>query len=315
MVDLKVYKPVSATFAATAAGAGTFPAPVGVGSPVSLTASTVGVMFTTFASSDGTVILSVIADNAAAPATPVGSMVEGVFVSPLPVYTSGDAAVFHTDARGRLIVALSNPSGSATVDIDTDDSPAPSNPSGIWTLLLYDATLPTYADGDAAAMHADSRGRMLVSLINPTSGNTIDVNTDEDAAPTNPTGIWTLALFDTTLPTYTNGDAAVLHSSVNGELLTLERPPGTSAITSVAAAVASTSLLAANTTRRGAMIFNDSASANLYVKLGSTASLTSFTALVPPSGYYELPYPVYTGTIDGIWDAAVGDARITELTV
>ena len=315
MVDLKVYKPVSATFAATAAGAGAFPAPVGVGSPVSLTASTVGVMFTTFASSDGVSILSVIADNAAAPSPAIGSMIEGVFVTPLPVYASGDAAVFHTDARGRLIVALSNPGGTATVDIDTDDSPAPVNPSGIWTMLLYDASLPTYADGDATAMHADSRGRMLFSLINPSTGATVDVDTDEAAATVNPTGIWAMSLYDTTLPTYTNGDAAVLHSSVNGELLTLERLPSASAITSVAAAAVSTSLLVSNVDRRGAMIFNDSASASLYVKLGATASLTSFTALVPPSGYYELPSPVYTGVIDGIWSAAVGDARITELTV
>jgi hypothetical protein len=257
MVDLKVYKPVSATFAATAASAGAFPAPVGVGAPVSLTASTVGVMFTTFASSDGTVVLSVIADNAAAPATPVGSMIEGVYVTPLPTYASGDAAVMHMDSRGRVIVSISNPGTGASIDVDTDDSAAPANPTGIWVMSLYDATLPTYTTGDAAALHA----------------------------------------------------------SINGELLTLERPPGTSAVTSVAAAVVNTSLLAADTTRRGAMIFNDSASANLYVKLGSTASLTSFTALVPPSGYYELPYPVYTGAIDGIWDAAVGDARITELTV
>jgi len=315
MVDLKLYKPVSATFAATAAAAGAFPAPVGVGSPVSLTASTVGVMFTTFASSDGVSILSVIADNAAAPGTPVGSMIEGVFVTPLPIYASGDAAVFHTDARGRLIVALSNPGGTATVDIDTDDSPAPTNPSGLWTMLLYDASLPTYADGDATAMHADSRGRQLVSLINPTSGATVDVDTDQVTATIIPSGIWIMSAYNATLPTYTDGDAATTHSSINGELLTLERKPGTSAVTSVAAAAASTSLLVSNTARRGATIFNDSATANLYIKLGATASLTSFTVKITFGGYYELPYPAYTGAIDGIWDAAVGSARITELTV
>ena len=315
MVDLKVYKPVSASFAATAAAAGTFPAPVAVGAPVSLTASTVGVMFTTFASSDGVSILSVISDNAVAPATPVGSMIEGVFLLPLPIYASGDAAVAHMDSRGRLIVSLSNPGSGSTVDVDTDDTAAPANPSGIWTLLLHDASLPTYADGDAAAMHADSRGRMLVSLINPTSGATVDVDTDEATGTVNPSGIWVMSLFDTTLPTYTNGDAAVMHASVNGELLTLERKPDTSAVTSVAAAAASVSLLAANPSRRGATFFNDSASANLFVKLGTTASATSFTVMVPPSGYYEVPSPAYTGAIDGIWSAAVGAARITELTV
>ena len=257
MVDTKYLKPVSATFSATAAAAGSFPAPVVVGAPVSLTASTVGVLFTVMASSDGVSVLSIIADNAAAPGTPVGLMTEGVYVTPLPSYTSGDASVFHMDSRGRLIVSLVNPGSGGSIDVDQDDSPAPTNPTGIWTLALYDASLPTYTDGDAAALHA----------------------------------------------------------SVNGELLTLERLPGTSSVTSVAATVASTTLLSANTNRRGAMVFNDSASAVLYLKLGTSASTTSYTVQIPPNNYYELPSPVYTGTIDGIWDAAVGDARITELTV
>lgn len=257
MVDFKVFKPVSSTSSGVAATVGFFPTPVGVGASSSITTSTVGVQFTVLAAADGSAVLSVVADNAPAPAPAVGTMIEGVFVTPLPVYTSGDASVAHMDVRGRLIVSLTNPGSGSSVDVDTDDSPAPANPSGIWTMLLYDASLPTYADGDATALHA----------------------------------------------------------SINGELLTLERKPGTSAVTSVAAAVASTSLLASNTSRRGATFYNDSASASLYIKLGATASLTSFTVLVPPSGYYEVPSPVYTGAIDGIWDAAVGDARITELTV
>lgn len=257
MVDVKFYKPVSASFAATAAAAGSFPAPVAPGAPVSLTASTVGVMFTVIASSDGTNVLSVIADNAAAPATPVGIMVEAHYVNPLPTYASGDASVLHTDSRGRLMVALTNTSGGLTIDIDQDGSPGPTNPTGIWTLMLYDATLPTYTDGDAVAFH----------------------------------------------------------SSANGELLTLERKPGTSGVTSVAAAAVNTTLLAANTDRRGATVFNDSASAILYLKLGATASTTSYTVQIPPNNYYELPSPVYTGVIDGIWSAAVGNARVTELTI
>lgn len=315
MVDTKYYKPVSASFAATAAAVGSFPAPVVAGTPVSLTASTVGVQFSTLANSDGAYIISIIGDNAAAPATPVGLMIEGVFVTPLPTYGSGDAAVAHMDSRGRLIVSLTNPGSGATVDVDQDDTPAPANPSGIWTMLLYDASLPTYADGDATAMHADDRGRMLVSLINPTTGATIEVDQDGTTASTNPTGVWTVGMYDATLPTYSDGDAAIMHTSENGELLTLERLPGTSSVSSVAASAVNQTLIAANTARRGAMVFNDSATATLFLKLGATASATSYTVQIPPNNYYELPSPVYTGRIDGIWSAAVGDARITELTV
>lgn len=88
-----------------------------------------------------------------------------------------------------------------------------------------------------------------------------------------------------------------------------------SALTNVGASVTSVSLLAANTARRGATVYNDSASAYLYVKHGATASLTSFTTRVRPFGTYELPGPaVWRGAVDGIWSAAVGSARVTETT-
>lgn len=77
-------------------------------------------------------------------------------------------------------------------------------------------------------------------------------------------------------------------------------------------------LLAANASRKGAIIYNDSPSL-LYVKLGATASTTDFSYLLNGNaggigGYLEVPYG-YTGKIDGIWSAdASGAARITELT-
>jgi hypothetical protein len=51
----------------------------------------------------------------------------------------------------------------------------------------------------------------------------------------------------------------------------------------------------------------------LYLKLGSTASVTSFTTRMVAYAYYEVPFQ-YTGTIDGIWASATGSARMTELT-
>lgn len=84
-------------------------------------------------------------------------------------------------------------------------------------------------------------------------------------------------------------------------------------ITSVASSVSSVTLLALNTSRLGASIYNDSLQ-TLYLKLGATASAASFTVKISSNGYYELPTPVYTGIIDGIWDVASGNARITELT-
>jgi hypothetical protein len=80
---------------------------------------------------------------------------------------------------------------------------------------------------------------------------------------------------------------------------------------SVAASATSVALLAANAARVGATVFNDS-TATLYLKLGTTASTSSYTAQMPQNSYYETPFG-YTGAIDGVWGSATGNARITEL--
>lgn len=86
----------------------------------------------------------------------------------------------------------------------------------------------------------------------------------------------------------------------------------TAAETNVASSTSNVVLLASNSTRKGCAIFNDS-TANLYVKFGATASTTSFTLKMAAGTFFELPFN-FTGELDGIWDAANGNARITELT-
>lgn len=80
----------------------------------------------------------------------------------------------------------------------------------------------------------------------------------------------------------------------------------------VASSTASVSLREANTSRRAALVFNDSTAA-LYLKFGATASATSYTVQIAAGGFYELPQPIYTGVLDGIWAAANGAARVTEV--
>ena len=80
----------------------------------------------------------------------------------------------------------------------------------------------------------------------------------------------------------------------------------------VAGAAVDTELLAENKIRLGAMVYNDSA-AILYLKLGTGASLTSYTVRMTPYAYYEIPY-AYIGTIHGYWATSTGNARVTELT-
>jgi hypothetical protein len=92
-----------------------------------------------------------------------------------------------------------------------------------------------------------------------------------------------------------------------------EQRAATPAQSSVNDTNSNTTLLASNANRLGATIYNDSTVA-LYVKLGATASTTSFTVKMSAGAYYEVPFN-YTGIIDGIWASdASGAARITELT-
>ena len=88
----------------------------------------------------------------------------------------------------------------------------------------------------------------------------------------------------------------------------------TATLSNVADSASSVTLLASNANRRGASFFNDSTE-TLYLKHGATASTTSFTVRLDPYDFYELPNPVYTGIVDGIWGAnGSGSARMTEHT-
>jgi len=70
--------------------------------------------------------------------------------------------------------------------------------------------------------------------------------------------------------------------------------------------------LSANSNRLGATVYNDS-TRNLFLKLGATASTSSFTVEISSGGYYEVPYG-YTGGVDGLWDVVNGNALVTEIT-
>ncbi len=101
-------------------------------------------------------------------------------------------------------------------------------------------------------------------------------------------------------------------SNING-LPTKDAGSATGTLANVASSATSVTLLASNTARRGAIIHNDSTQI-LYIKYGSTASVTSYTYKLYPDDAWEMPAPVYTGIITGIWASANGNARTTELT-
>src|SRR6185295_561911 len=84
---------------------------------------------------------------------------------------------------------------------------------------------------------------------------------------------------------------------------TAAQPVTTATLASVASSASSVTLQASNAARKGWCCFNNS-NAVLYVKWGTTASSSSFVVKLSAGGYYELPGPVYTGIITGIWASA-----------
>lgn len=86
----------------------------------------------------------------------------------------------------------------------------------------------------------------------------------------------------------------------------------TATLTNVASSASSVTVLAANTSREGATVYNDSTQV-LYLKMGATASATSYTVQLASNAYYEVPFG-YNGKLDGLWASANGSARVTELT-
>lgn len=86
------------------------------------------------------------------------------------------------------------------------------------------------------------------------------------------------------------------------------------ALTQVAGSAASVALLAANTSRKAAYIYNNS-TVNLYLAYALTASASAFTIKIPPATLWEMPTsPIWQGALSGIWESATGNAQITEVS-
>ena len=130
---------------------------------------------------------------------------------------------------------------------------------------------------------------------------------------------------------YTNGDAsaspkgivALGHDGSNvravkvnssGNPLVVEVPASTCTVSQVTAVTSSTSIKAANTSRKGISVQNDSDRVMFLLAGSGTASSSNYTVMMYPDDYWEAPYG-YTGALTGIWESGVtGVAAVAEYT-
>lgn len=84
-----------------------------------------------------------------------------------------------------------------------------------------------------------------------------------------------------------------------------------STVTQVAASTTSVTIAAANPNRHGFTVFNNTSLNAMRVKLGPNAAANSFSVSIPSGGYWEMPLG-YSGEVTAIWNAATGNALVTE---
>ena len=102
-------------------------------------------------------------------------------------------------------------------------------------------------------------------------------------------------------------------ATVGGTVTTSESRPSTTSVTQVAASATVVTLKASNVSRNQLIIYSDS-TADLYIKLGSGASLTDYSVKLMQDDCFEFNFPAYTGIVTGIWASATGNAYVTEIT-
>lgn len=90
-------------------------------------------------------------------------------------------------------------------------------------------------------------------------------------------------------------------------------PALAAAVSSVDSSTTVVTLKAANTSRRGLWLYNNS-TASAYVKAGSAATSSDFSFIVGAGEYYEFPVPMYTGIVTALWASQNGSMKVTELT-
>lgn len=169
---------------------------------------------------------------------------------------------------------------------------------------IVSTAAPTYTNGDLKALSLTTLGGLRIDgvyAVGTANATAADVM--------NSGGYVTTAA-----PTYTTGQLNPLSLDTNGALRVIQKRSTASTVTAVASvANSSYTALASNANRLGAFVFNNT-NKPLNVKLGATASTSSFTTILFAQAYWEAPAE-YTGIIDVFSpNGTTGTVVVTELT-
>lgn len=246
---------------------------------------------------------------------------------------SGNLVAVSVDSAGRINTNINGTvpiSGTVTANQGTPGVgawPTLAAQSGTWNITNISGTVSLPTGASTSALQTSGNTQLVTIASNQTNGTQVTaVNNFPATQPVSGTvaatqsGTWNITNISGTVSLPTGAATSANQTTEIASLATiatntaLAPHTATSAVTSVASSATNVTILASNATRKQAAVYNESTQI-LYLKLGTTASVTSYTVQIPASGYYELPgITVYTGQIDGIWASANGNARVTELS-
>jgi hypothetical protein len=271
------------------------------------------------------------------PTTP--SDTQPVSIAALPALAAGAATIGKVDqgapgASGWKVdgSAVTQPVSSSTLALDatltggTAKSIARGGAKGATTAADVTSTAQGTDHQGLDVIHRDASGNAMPSgdalgrpiFVRPGDGTNATPAMDAVGRP----GFVKVTDGTNTLPTMdaaarkgfvqgTDGTNSQSYNSDGSALVTQAK--GAPTVTSVNHSATNVTLLSANSSRKNVLIYNDSTTATVSIKLGATASATSFTTKIGPGEYWEHPMPITQGQIDCISDVASGALRVTEV--
>lgn len=236
----------------------------------------------------------------------------------LPLPAGASTAALQTAGNASLaslVSALTNPlpvSGTfwqTTQPVSLASLPALTAGTSVIGHVIVDSAPTTAVTGPLTdtQLRATAVPISAAALPLPTGAATLAKQPALGVAGTASTDVITIQGIAAMTPIKTDGSGVT--QPVSGSISLASATSAT--CTNVSVLNSNTTLMASNASRKMASIYNDGGGP-IYVKLGATASATSFTLILNDQDYYELPLPIYTGIIDAISASGTRTARVTE---
>jgi len=231
--------------------------------------------------------------------------------------TTGTASYFRTEADGTLVItgSISSVAAGTQTVTGTVALQGVTNVSGALPVFISASNLLTVTGsvtvGNQPTVNQGNSGSFAQAWRVQLTDGTQAIGNNQSVP------VWVSGTVAPVGTQTVTGSVSVLNSltgsmTVSNTVNVRSAGNATSAVTSVPSSATSVTILASNSNRKGATVYNNS-TRRLYIKLGATASTTSFSVLLFANSYWEVP-AFYTGVIDGIWDSVNGAALVTEVT-